>query len=161
MIAVFVMIVLFTAAYGRIWCGWLCPQTVLMEMVFRKIEYWIEGDHHQQRKLNKRTMDGPEVVQEVEQTPDLLRPLLSDRQSAAVLYHRDRRIEADRYRSPRVRHVKGLVAMILFSLMFYGIFSRFREQACTFICPYGRFQSSLLDDNSIVVAYDHKRGEEP
>jgi polyferredoxin len=49
--------------------------------------------------------------------------------------------------------------MVLFTLLFYGIFARFREQACTFICPYGRFQSVLLDENSIVVAYDHKRGE--
>jgi cytochrome c oxidase accessory protein FixG len=49
--------------------------------------------------------------------------------------------------------------MILFTLLFYGIFARFREQACTFICPYGRFQSALLDENTMVVAYDHKRGE--
>jgi cytochrome c oxidase accessory protein FixG len=49
--------------------------------------------------------------------------------------------------------------MILFTLLFYGIFARFREQACTFICPYGRLQSTLLDENSIVVAYDYKRGE--
>jgi cytochrome c oxidase accessory protein FixG len=49
--------------------------------------------------------------------------------------------------------------MCLFTLLFYGIFARFREQACTFICPYGRLQSTLLDENTIVVAYDYKRGE--
>ena len=49
--------------------------------------------------------------------------------------------------------------MVLFTLVFYGIFARFREQACTFICPYGRLQSTLLDENTIVVAYDYKRGE--
>jgi cytochrome c oxidase accessory protein FixG len=49
--------------------------------------------------------------------------------------------------------------MALFTLLFYGIFARFREQACTFICPYGRFQSAMLDENSMVVAYDHRRGE--
>jgi cytochrome c oxidase accessory protein FixG len=57
-------------------------------------------------------------------------------------------------------HLVGLTFMILFTLVFYLIFARFREQACTFICPYGRLQSTLLDENTIVVAYDHKRGEQ-
>jgi cytochrome c oxidase accessory protein FixG len=57
------------------------------------------------------------------------------------------------------KHLTGLTFMILFTLLFYGIFARFREQACTFICPYGRFMSTLLDENTIVVAYDHQRGE--
>jgi cytochrome c oxidase accessory protein FixG len=57
------------------------------------------------------------------------------------------------------KHLEGLAAMVLFTLVFYAIFARFREQACTFICPYGRLQSTLLDENSIVVAYDYKRGE--
>ncbi|MCB1126300.1 MAG: 4Fe-4S dicluster domain-containing protein, partial [Verrucomicrobiae bacterium] len=56
-------------------------------------------------------------------------------------------------------HLKGLTFMVLFTLLFYGIFARFREQACTFICPYGRFQSTLIDENTIVVGYDFKRGE--
>ena len=58
-----------------------------------------------------------------------------------------------------LNHMQGLTFMVLFTLVFYGIFARFREQACTFICPYGRFQSTLLDENTIVVAYDYKRGE--
>ncbi|MCZ7641243.1 MAG: FixH family protein [Verrucomicrobia bacterium] len=56
-------------------------------------------------------------------------------------------------------HLVGLSFMLLFTLVFYLIFARFREQACTFICPYGRFQSTLVDENTIVVAYDHRRGE--
>ena len=60
---------------------------------------------------------------------------------------------------PPAKHLVGLAFMIAFTLLFYGIFARFREQACTFICPYGRLQSVLLDENTIVVAYDHKRGE--
>jgi cytochrome c oxidase accessory protein FixG len=62
-------------------------------------------------------------------------------------------------RDPPSKHATGLVFMILFSLLFYAIFARFREQACTFICPYGRFQSALLDENTVVVAYDTRRGE--
>jgi len=60
---------------------------------------------------------------------------------------------------PPAQHLTGLTFMLAFTLLFYGIFARFREQACTFICPYGRLQSLLLDENSIVVAYDYKRGE--
>ncbi len=60
---------------------------------------------------------------------------------------------------PPARHLTGLMFMGIFALIFYGIFARFHEQACTFICPYGRLQSTLLDENSIVVAYDYKQGE--
>ena len=129
-------IVIFTAAFGRVWCGWACPQTVMMEMVFRKIEYFIEGDAHQQRALNT--------------APWSLRKAFKKVFKQAVY-----QIVTD----PPAQHLTGLSFMIGFSLLFYGIFARFREQACTFICPYGRFQSVLLDENSIVVAYDRKRGE--
>ena len=54
-ITFFVFIILFTVAFGRIWCGWACPQTLFMEMVFRKIEYWIEGDANQQRRLDQQS----------------------------------------------------------------------------------------------------------
>ena len=56
-------------------------------------------------------------------------------------------------------HPAGMTAMTFFSLLVFGIFARFREQACTFVCPYGRFQSVILDNHSIVVAYDFERGE--
>ena len=58
-----------------------------------------------------------------------------------------------------MNHLQGLAFMVIFTFVFYAIFARFREQACTFICPYGRFQSTLLDENTMVVAYDYKRGE--
>ncbi|MEM7390882.1 MAG: cytochrome c oxidase accessory protein CcoG, partial [Verrucomicrobiota bacterium] len=158
MITVFVMIVLFTAVYGRIWCGWLCPQTVLMEMVFRKIEYWIEGDHHRQRTLNQGPWTGKKWLKKLTKHAIFfgLSFIIGNLLLSYIIG-----IDAlkDIIVDPPSRHIKGLTAMVLFSLMFYGIFSRFREQACTFICPYGRFQSSLLDENSIIVAYDNRRGE--
>lgn len=158
MITAFVMIVLFTAVYGRFWCGWLCPQTVLMEMVFRKIEYAIEGDAVQQRALSTAPWTAGKIAKKTLKHAIFfgLSFLISNTLLAYI-------IGTDALfaiiTDPPARHAQGLVAMVLFSLLFYGIFSRFREQACTFICPYGRFQSVLLDANSIVVAYDHRRGE--
>jgi cytochrome c oxidase accessory protein FixG len=151
-------ILVFTAAYGRLWCGWTCPQTVLMEMVFRKIEYFIEGDSHQQRALDKAPWTGAKIRKKVGKHVIFLglsflvaNTLLAYIIGTEQLFQ----IVTD---SP-AKHLEGLTAMILFTLVFYAIFARFREQACTFICPYGRLQSTLLDENSIVVAYDYKRGE--
>ena len=151
-------IVIFTAAFGRVWCGWACPQTVMMEMVFRKIEYAIEGAAPRQRALNAAPWTTGKILKKffkhtVFYALSFLvgNVLLSYIIGWQALYQ----IVTD----PPAQHLTGLAFMVAFSLLFYGIFARFREQACTFICPYGRLQSVLLDENSIVVAYDHKRGE--
>jgi cytochrome c oxidase accessory protein FixG len=151
-------IIVFTAAFGRLWCGWTCPQTVLMEMVFRKIEYWIEGDAHRQRALAKAPWTASKFGRKLLKHGVFLglsflvgNTLLSYIIGTEPLFNIIRDNPAN--------HLTGLSFMILFTLLFYGIFARFREQACTFICPYGRFMSTLLDENTIVVAYDNKRGE--
>ena len=154
----FTGVIIFTAAFGRLWCGWACPQTVMMEMVFRKIEHLIEGDAPQQRALAAAPWNTDKIAKRFLKhavfyaVSFLVGNVLL---SYIIGWHDLWQIIID----PPARHVTGLTFMILFSLLFYGIFARFREQACTFICPYGRFQSALLDENSIVVAYDHKRGE--
>jgi len=151
-------IVIFTTAFGRLWCGWTCPQTVLMEGVFRKIEYWIEGDSHQQRALSKAPWTAQKVLKRGGKHLLFLGlSFLIGNTLLAYIIGSDALFQI--ITDPPSQHVKGLGFMIAFTLVFYGIFARFREQACTFICPYGRFQSALLDENSIVVAYDHKRGE--
>ncbi len=154
----FVMIVLFTAVYGRIWCGWLCPQTVLMEMVFRRIEYLIEGDAHQQRHLHNAPWTGRKIFKKALKH-SLFFALSFVIGNWLLMYVIGSEAWIKLVTDDPRNHLTGLTAMIGFTLLFYGIFARFREQACTFICPYGRFQSVLLDDNSIVVAYDYKRGE--
>jgi cytochrome c oxidase accessory protein FixG len=151
-------IIIFTTAFGRLWCGWTCPQTVMMEMVFRKLEYFIEGDSLAQKKLAAAPWTAGKFAKKAFKLGvffvlsfiigntllayiigiDALIPIITD--------------------DPR-NHVTGLTFMILFTLLFFAIFARFREQACTFICPYGRFQSTMLDENTMVVAYDKKRGE--
>ena len=153
-----IAIVVFTTAFGRLWCGWACPQTVVMEMVFRKIEYFIEGDAHDQRELNRAPWTEGKLFKKISKHGIFFalsflvgNVLLSYIIGWRALYQ----IITD----PPAQHIVGLSFMIAFSLLFYGIFARFREQACTFVCPYGRLQSLLLDENSIVVAYDYKRGE--
>jgi cytochrome c oxidase accessory protein FixG len=151
-------IIVFTAAYGRLWCGWTCPQTVLMEMVFRKIEHFIEGDSHQQRALDKAPWTPSKVLKKAAKHAIFLGlSFIIGNTLLAYIIGTEQLFQI--ITDDPAKHVQGLTAMILFTLVFYAIFARFREQACTFICPYGRLQSTLLDENSIVVAYDDKRGE--
>jgi cytochrome c oxidase accessory protein FixG len=154
----FVGIIVFTTVFGRLWCGWACPQTVMMEMVFRKIEYLIEGDAPAQKALNAAPWTGRKIFKKALKHGVFFglsfligNVLLSYIIGWQQLYQ----IITD----PPARHLAGLGFMIGFALLFYGIFARFREQACTFICPYGRHQSALIDENTILVAYDYKRGE--
>lgn len=151
-------IVIFTAAFGRLWCGWACPQTVLMEMVFRRIEYWIEGDAPQQRALAGAPWTPVKIAKKaLKHAVFLALSFLVGNTLLAYIIGSEALIQI--ITDNPAEHVKGLTFMGLFTLVFYGIFARFREQACTFICPYGRFQSTLIDENTIVVGYDHQRGE--
>jgi len=151
-------IVLFTSIFGRVWCGWTCPQTIFMEMVFRKIEYWIEGDWSAQKRLNAAPWNREKIVKKVGKhiifyTISFLiaNMFLSYIIGVDALW----KIVTD----PPSEHLTGLIIISIFSFVFYGVFSRFREQVCQFVCPYGRYQSVLVDEDSIAVTYDFMRGE--
>lgn len=151
--------ILFTAVYGRIWCGWFCPQTIFMEMVFRKIEYKIEGDARAQKQLDNQ----PWNIEKIWKKGLKLSIFYSISFIVGnLLLSYIIGIDAlwGIITSPISKHTGGFIAMMGFSFLFFWIFSWFREQACTFVCPYGRLQSVLLDKNTIVVAYDYKRGEQ-
>jgi cytochrome c oxidase accessory protein FixG len=159
MITIFVFVVLFTVSYGRIWCGWTCPQTVFMEFIFRKIEYLIEGEPHQQRKLNAQSFNFEKFWK---------------KGTKAILFYTVCFLITNTFLSyiigidelfkiigePIAQHKVGFTVALVFSGVMYFVFARLREQVCSMICPYGRLQGVLLDSNSIVVAYDYKRGEE-
>ena len=158
MLTFIVFIILFTVVYGRLFCGWVCPQTVFMEMFFRKIEYWIEGDANEQRKLDKAPWNTEKIQKKaIKHTVFFLIAFVVSNYFLAYVIGMDEVIKI--ISEPVEAHTGGLVAMILFSGVFYGVFSRMREQVCTTICPYGRLQGVLLVKDSIVVTYDHKRGE--
>ncbi|MDE3249908.1 MAG: cytochrome c oxidase accessory protein CcoG [Bacteroidota bacterium] len=158
MITFIVFIVLFTAAFGRLFCGWVCPQTVFMEMLFRKVEYLIEGDAAKQ-KMRKNSPWTAEKIR-VKLTKHLVffaMAFIIANYFLAYIIGTDALLKI--VREPVSEHAVGLASILVFSGVFYGVYAYFREQACTVVCPYGRLQSVLLDRNSMIVAYDHKRGE--
>lgn len=157
-ITFFVFIILFTVAFGRIWCGWACPQTLFMEMVFRKIEYLIEGDANKQRRLNNQPWGVSKITKKVaKHVIFILISILIAHVAMSYLIGIDQ-VKEIISQSP-AEHLSGFIGLLVFTTIFYGVFAWFREQACVVVCPYGRLQSVLLVKDSIVVAYDWLRGE--
>ena len=158
MMTFIIFIVLFTAAFGRLFCGWACPQTNFLEMMFRKVEYWIEGDAAHQKMLDKEPWTAIKIFKKA---------------AKHVMFFGMAFIIANFFLSyiisikglekivtePVSEHVAGFTSLLIFSGLFYGVYAFFREQVCTAVCPYGRLQSVLLDKNSMAVMYDYKRGE--
>ncbi len=158
MITFFVFVILFTVVYGRVWCGWACPQTVFMESVFRKVEYWIEGDAKQQRQLNAQAWNGEKIRKKVtKQAIFVAIAVLIAHTAMAYLIGIDQ--VAQVVSKPPSENLTGFMGLVAFTFIFYGVFAYFREQACIAVCPYGRLQSVLLGKDSMVVAYDFERGE--
>ncbi|MFP8487727.1 cytochrome c oxidase accessory protein CcoG [Gracilimonas sp. Q87] len=159
MLTFILFIVLFTAVFGRLFCGWACPQTIFMEMVFRRIEYWIEGDSVAQIRLNKQDWNFEKIRKKVSKHAVFFGlAFLISNMFLAYIIGKDQLFEI--ITDPPSEHAGGLAAMIIFSTVFYGVFAFMREQVCHFVCPYGRMQSVMLDNNSINVMYDYVRGEE-
>src|SRR5690606_17674876 len=158
MITLVVFIVLFTAVYGRVFCGWICPQTIFMEMVYRKIEYWIDGDYKQQIQLKKQPWNSQKIVKRVlKYGLFYLIALIISHTFLAYIIGADKLLEIQT--APIKEHLGGFIAIILFSWVFFFVFAWFREQVCLIVCPYGRLQGVMLDRNSLVVIYDYIRGE--
>lgn len=153
-----VFIVLFTAVFGRVWCGWACPQTIFMEMVFRKIEYWIEGDARQQIELNAAPLSAGKVIKKTTKHGIfIIISFLIANIFLAYIIGSDQLIKI--ITEPVSQHISGFLAICIFTAVFYLVFARLRELVCTVICPYGRLQGVLLDRKTLVVAYDYIRGE--
>ncbi|MBK6930326.1 MAG: cytochrome c oxidase accessory protein CcoG [Saprospirales bacterium] len=158
MLTFIVFIILFSVVYGRLFCGWVCPQTVFMEMFFRKIEYWIEGDAGAQRLLDKSPWT-PEKIRKKALKHGIFFSIavVVSNYFLAYLIGMDEVIKI--ISEPMSAHTGGFTGMLVFSGIFYLVFAQLREQVCTTICPYGRLQGVLLVKESIVVAYDYGRGE--
>ncbi len=158
MVTFVVFIILFTAAFGRLFCGWVCPQTNFMEMLFRKLEYLIEGDAAQQRARDKGPWTSDKIFRKLVKHVVfyLISFIIANFFLAYIISGKELwKIMTE----PVSEHIIGLTAIIIFSAVFYAVYAFFREQACTVVCPYGRLQGVLLDRNSMIVAYDYKRGE--
>jgi len=153
-----VSVALFTAIAGRIWCGWMCPQTIFLEMVFRRIEWFIEGSPKEQAILNAGRWTQKKILKKsVKHIIFFGISFAIANTFLAYIIGRDEllKIQLD----DPMNHLSGLGIITLFSFVFYAVFARFREQACLIACPYGRYQSVLVDKNTIAVTYDFVRGE--
>lgn len=158
MISFIVLVIVFTVVFGRLFCGWVCPQTIFMEMIFRRIEYVIDGDWKQQKKLNDMPWNAHKISKRALKWGVfwIISFIIANTFLAYIIGIDELGgIITD---SP-ANHMGSLVAIIIFTTVFFAVFTWFREQVCTAVCPYGRLQGVLLDKNSIVVAYDHQRGE--
>ena len=158
MLTFMVFVILFTVVFGRVFCGWACPQTIFMEMVFRKIEYWIEGDAVKQRQLRDMPWNAEKILKRaVKIIVFYALSFLIANFFMAYLIGMDK---VKLYIHEGIAaHFGTFTALMLFSTVFFFVYYWFREQVCIVVCPYGRLQGVLLDKNSIVVAYDYVRGE--
>jgi len=158
LVTLIVFIVLFTVIFGRVWCGWACPQTIFMEMVFRRIENWIEGNSAKQKKLDATPWNREKILKKGAKhliffaiafliSNTFLAYIIGSEALYAIITE------------PISEHWVGFLSIILFSFVFYLVFAKLRELVCIMICPYGRLQGVMLDRNSVVVAYDDVRGE--
>ena len=158
MIVGVVFVIFFTVIFGRIFCGWICPQTIFLEMVFRRIEYWIEGDRGAQIRLSKQEWNGEKIRKKgFKWFIFLIISFFIANVFLAYLISSDELFQM--IEDGPATHVSTLIALLIFTGVFYFVFVWFREQVCIIACPYGRLQGVLLDNKSINVAYDFVRGE--
>ena len=158
MITGVVFVILFTVVFGRLFCGWICPQTIFMEMVFRKIEYWIEGDRGKQIRLDKQPWNAEKIKKRVLKWPVFfIISFVIANVFLAYLIGGDTVIAY--ITGNPLDNIRTLISLIIFTSVFYFVFAWFREQVCIIACPYGRLQGVLLDNKTINVAYDYVRGE--
>lgn len=158
MLTFIVFVVVFTVAFGRLFCGWVCPQTIFMEMVFRKIEYWIEGDADRQRKLSKSPWDIDKIMKRGgKYLAFFLVSFIIANYFLSYFVGMDQVVSY--IREGIFANLGILIPLLIFTFVFFAVYTWFREQVCLIVCPYGRLQGVMLDKNSIVVAYDYLRGE--
>jgi cytochrome c oxidase accessory protein FixG len=149
-------IFLITALWGRAWCGWACPQTVYLEFLFRPIGRWFDGGYTQSRALDK---------QGAWFTPRRLGKYITFFLLALFVSHTllaffvgTDQLYSWMLHSPAA-HPSAFFFVVLFTGIVWFNFTYFREQTCLIVCPYGRWQSALIDRQSLIVAYDYNRGE--
>jgi cytochrome c oxidase accessory protein FixG len=158
MLTFILFIVVFTVVFGRVFCGWACPQTIFMEMVFRKIEYWIEGDSSHQKMLNKSPWNTDKIIKKSSKISlFFLVSFIIANTFMAYIQGIDKVMNL--YTHGVSENAGTFISLLIFTSIFFFVYLWFREQVCIVVCPYGRLQGVLLDRNSIIVAYNYLRGE--
>ncbi|MGZ3653242.1 MAG: cytochrome c oxidase accessory protein CcoG [Bdellovibrionota bacterium] len=147
-----------TAIWGRVWCGWACPQTVFTESVFRKIEQWTEGTHLARRSLDQGPWNGNKIFRKSLKWFLFALASLAVTHSFLAYFVGSRELIGMISSPPAENWASFLVILFTTGVILFD-FGWFREQFCVIMCPYGRFQSVMLDSQSLVVGYDANRGE--
>ena len=155
---VFIAIFMFTAVLGRIWCGWACPQTVFLEMVYRRIEYWIEGDASAQRRLEKAPWKWNKIRKRTLKHTIFLVIAFFVSHTVLAYIIGNVRVQEVVTSSPLENPITFALVLINTGV-FYFVFAWFREQACIYVCPYGRLQGVMFDKETLQISYDYTRGE--
>lgn len=152
------MLFFVTALFGRLWCGWACPQTIFLEHVYRRIERLFEGSSLRQRELDKLPWDTNKLLRRGgKHAVFILISALIAHIFLAYFVSTDTLFAW--MREGPLDHMKSFIFMVVATAILYFNFSWFREQLCLIICPYGRLQSTLIDDDTVVIGYDEIRGE--
>lgn len=157
MVSFLVFILLFTATFGRLFCGWVCPQTIFLELIFRRIEFWIDGDGHKQRKLAQQPWNAEKIRKRVLKW--IIYYIISFALINIILWYFMGFDKWNLYAHNLNDHAAGLGLIFIFTTAFFGIYTWFREQICLIACPYGRMQGVLIDPSTIAISYDYLRGE--
>ena len=158
MIAMIVFIALFTIIYGRVFCGWICPQTVFLEFLFRPIEWAIEGNPAQQKKLDAAPWTGGKISKKVlKHFIYFVISFIIAHTFLAYILGIDEVWKL--VTQPISENVGIFFGLLFFTALFFIVFAYVRDIVCTTICPYGRLQSVLFDKDTMQVSYDYVRGE--
>lgn len=154
----FIFIAVFTLTFGRVWCGWACPQTLFMEQIFRRIEYAIEGSARQQMVLAQQPWNFEKIWKKGLKQAIFLAVAFTAG-FWAMLYLFGKQDVLAWVGGSLVNETRMPFFLVGFSVLFYGAFAWAREQVCTAMCPYGRLQGVLLNNSSLMVWYNKLRGE--
>jgi len=158
MIAMIIFIALFTIIYGRVFCGWICPQTVFLEFLFRPIEWAIEGNPAQQKKLDAAPWTGNKIFKKgLKHVIYFFISFLIAHTFLAYILGIDEVWKLVTH--PISENIGIFFGLLFFTGLFFIVFAYVRDIVCTTICPYGRLQSVLFDKDTMQVSYDYGRGE--
>lgn len=151
-------IMITTALWGRVWCGWACPQTVFIDGVYRRIERWIEGNYIKRRAMQNAPISLDKLSRLIAKWMAYFFVSAFFAHSFIAYFTGSRQLIAMMSGSPKENWSYFLISSSVTALLLFN-FGWFREQFCIIMCPYGRFQSVLMDTHSLNVTYDEKRGD--
>lgn len=151
-------LMLATVLWGRVWCGWACPQTVFIDAVFLRLERWIEGNHLQRRQLDAAKMSFGKIFKKSLKWLVFVLAGAIIAHSFLAYFVGTERLMGMMSSDPRQNPTPFLFVFAIAAVLIFN-FGWFREQFCIILCPYGRIQSAMQDRRTINISYDADRGE--